>query len=263
MSEFQSSAGSAVSVLPATLPSCYIFSSKEETERSFPGARIVSKIVTDPSYDPSFNSIISTNEREKKFLMSFLNGIYFPDAGEDDEKIREVIALQNDSFAYRCFYFKAGSEASRKDRAFDIGMQRTASGNFLCRLMQYGFKMYLNNRVNVRVLGLMNSYTSSNAFYDGMTSCHTWSQVDPESGRMMTTLRNCPIEVNIIDLSDFRISNKMYVNCKKLGIVGISWLKLFGIRQWCPSMISTRYEIFYPEDIIDPTLKEAFHFLQV
>ena len=55
---------------------------------------MVSKVIVDPSNDPSFYTVFSSERVKIDFLTSFLNSVYFPDAGENDGKIREVVDLQ-------------------------------------------------------------------------------------------------------------------------------------------------------------------------
>ena len=91
---------------------------------------------------------------------------------------------------------------------------------------------------------------------------NTGCQPSPKTGELLLlTVETRPLEVNIIDFSDFRTSDTMCVNHKQLGIVGVSWLKLFGIRQWYSSSCSPKYEVYYPEDRIDAPLKNIIELL--
>ena len=79
--------------IPAVSPTCYIISSKEDAAKAFPGETIVSCAIPDPSYNPTFKSIMSTDAEGGKndMLISFLSSVYFPEsAGDDDVMIRSI-----------------------------------------------------------------------------------------------------------------------------------------------------------------------------
>ena len=60
------------------------------------------------------------------------------------------------------------------------------------------------------------------------------------------------LEINSIDLRKLAKSNKVYINGKKLDITGTTWLKLFGVRQWCKPIDTdnVNFMIYFPENEI-------------
>ena len=247
------------------LPTCYIFGSKDEAQKSFPGEEIVSKTVADPSFDPSFFSVLSVDDRKKKFVVGFLNSIYFPDADNDENgfKIREIEALDDECLKDCCVVCKccchAADSTTSQQISFDIELRRDTSEYYLGRVMDYAYRLR-GNGAAVRALGLLNwdQPSDGDPFVDE-SSCFTWKPTDPKTKALINPDDQNTIEANAIDLRMFSKSDDVYVSGKKLGILGVTWLKLFGLRQWCKGKEDKpyMYEVFYPEKAIDPLLKQA------
>ena len=70
------------------------------------------------------------------------------------------------------------------------------------------------------------------------------------------------LELVTLDLRQLSNSEEIYVNGKKLDTIGITWLKLFGIKQWCESKdANMKYGIYYPEEETDKAIKNAIEIL--
>ena len=79
-----------------SVPTCYIFSTRSDAEKAFPGEVIVSARVLDISYDQNVKFVMSPNAATAPFLMHFLNALYYPDAKDDDIMIREITPLDKE-----------------------------------------------------------------------------------------------------------------------------------------------------------------------
>ena len=267
---------------------CYIFSSEKEAQDAFSKSKIVYKEIIDPSYDQTFKMIMSTDPDKVQFLISFLNSIYFPGAGEEDQKIRRIEALEKENtqlgessrtgiticdVACKCIYYADHSSTSSPEKrkrkrdeleaAFDLEMQRLPQEHFLMRLMEYGQNLHIRNNMCTKALGLLNFRKPKKNEFEDKTSSYAWCKIDPKT--------NIPerldgddnkLELVTLDLRQLSNSEEIYVNGQQLNIVGITWLKLFGIKQWCKSKDGNmKYEIYYPEEETDKAIKDAIEIL--
>ena len=71
------------------------------------------------------------------------------------------------------------------------------------------------------------------------------------------------MEINTIDLRKLVKCKEVYINGKKLDIIGITWLKLFGVKQWCKQSGANKVDfmIHYPENEIDKNIEEVIQIL--
>ena len=274
----------------------WIFKSKKEAKAAFPNSNIVCKEIVDPSYDQTFKMVMSTDSNKQKYLMSFLNSIYFPGAKGEDVMIRRIEALDKENekmkepqkkktkksekssnnitlcdVACKCIYYADHSSEDSGDRrkrssdeieeAFDLEMQRSKQTKFTIRLMNYGLNLQTRNKVCVKALGLLNF--PKEKFLQDESACYAWCKINPKTNQpeRLTEKENI-LETNTIDLRKLAKDEDIYINGKELDIVGITWLKLFGVKQWCePSDNGVKYKIYYPEDEIDKNIKEVIEII--
>jgi len=159
----------------------------------------------------------------------------------------------------RCF---CGVHPEDDSISFDIEMQRSSPIPFLDRLNRYGYMIHEKNKISVRELGLLNLIPPKTSSFHDLTSCHAWCEFDPVTNKPIISMDQCMLQVNVIDLRIFRATQELYFRGNKLGIEGITWLKLFGIRQWGLKVDSSdyQYEIFYPK-CTDAMIKRCIEWL--
>jgi len=257
----------------------WIFKTKEEAEAAFHGEKISYSVIPDPSYDQTFKYIMSTDTDKVKYLINFLNSIYFPGAKSDDVMIRSIEPLDKEKtelgktdhsgitmcdVACKCVCYGFKDKSSQKrtlSESFDIEMQRSAQEYFTMRLIDYGQTLYSRHKNPVKALGLLN-YPFKRSFEDE-SKCYAWCEIDPETNKPTRLIgyKNI-LETNTIDLRKLATTEKISINGEKLRMKGITWLKLFGVKQWCkPTTLGgIQYEIYYPESI-DPEIKEVIDML--
>jgi len=243
----------------ATTPKCpYVFSSRSDAMKSFPDETITSSHMLDPYY---FACLVPSEKPITKLLMSFFNSIYFPDAGEKDFKIRRIepFKLQAASdIAYRCFCnasetLSSDSTTTETSRELVILMHRTWTHSWLMKLLDdcdgFGDK-------NVKMLGLLDSEPPIDQSIVDESAWYTWCKPFQDNN---PDCRGKKFDMNEIDLRAILEKEHVFVDGKELGSLGITWLKLLGVRYWCRQVERKKpiYEIFYPEDKIDENIKYA------
>lgn len=258
----------------------WIFATEEEAKNAFPNETISSSVIVDPSYDQTFKRVMSTDTDKVKYLMSFLNSIYYPEARENDLMIRKIEALDKENtsigkssgagikicdIACKCTAYSIGAEDSRKRRidevgeTFNVEMQRSPEVDFIMRLVNYGEILRQKHKIPVKGLGLLNYPVKTS--YQDESKCYALCEIDPETNipKRLIGKKNI-LEANTIDLRKFAPNasekegkEEIHINGKKLGIIGVTWLKLLGIKQWNTPTGKTpiKYNIFYPESIDD------------
>lgn len=255
----------------------WIFATEEEAKNAFPNETISSSVIVDPSYDQTFKLVMSTDTDNVKYLMSFLNSIYYPEARENDLMIRKIEALDKENtnigkssgagikicdIACKCTAYSIGTEDSRKRRidemgeSFNVEMQRSPEVDFIMRLVNYGEILRQKHKIPVKGLGLLNYPVRTS--YQDESKCYALCEIDPETNTPKRLIGDKNVlEANTIDLRKFAPNapkkEEIHINGKKLGIIGVTWLKLLGIKQWNTPTEKTpiKYNIFYPESIDD------------
>ena len=263
----------------ANTPSCWIFKTKEEALAAFPGSTIASKIIVDPSYDYTFNLIMSTDPSARNFLMNFLNSLYYPGAkGDDDVMIRQIEPLEKENpnlgvksqvglticdTACICHCAKkTDSQPDQDAESFVLEMQRTEQDYFRKRLFEYSSNLYHRYKYPTKRLGLLNA-RQKQRFIDA-SECYAWCKIDPMTNQPFRTIgQDNLLEVNCIDLRKLVYSNEVYINGKQLDITGITWLKLFGVRQWCNPVDTDnmKFRIYFPKNEIDKNIAKVIEIL--
>ncbi|MFQ6722844.1 MAG: hypothetical protein ACLRFH_00340 [Opitutales bacterium] len=268
----------------------WLFKTEEEAKQAFPNSVIKSIIIADPSYDQTFKKILSTSESSKSCLISFLNSLYYPDATKaNDFKIQEVDALEKDNVrlgatsslgmkicdvvcrctCYRNLATDEDEEKSRKrtkeerdECSFDIEMQRSCDVNILTRAVDYSIELkrkYVNDKIKVLVLW---NYVGNG--HERIIGSYGFGKKDRRTGNFIEEVKeedDMPIE--IIDLREYKQINldEKYINRKLIQDLGITWLRLFAIRQWHKSS-DGRFKVFYPVNLLHEDVKKALNILE-
>ncbi len=270
-------------VLKLTQAECWIFDSEEAAKSNYSTEKIIKKRIIDPNFDQTFKLILSTDQPNIERLKSLLNSIYFPGAKGQDVMIRRIEALDKEKtkwgsqtrsglklcdIACKCYYYADRGQLKRQHdeitNAFDIEMQRSKQAAFSIRLNEYGEFLKEKHKIPTKALGLLNF--PQEAHYADASECYALCKIDPKTNRA-SRLSPCDsksmldLEINSIDLRKLKTTEEIHINGKQLDILGITWLKLLGIQQWCPQVENCVYEIYYPENSIDATIASAIELL--
>jgi predicted transposase/invertase (TIGR01784 family) len=254
-----------------------VFSTVTGEDRIFPYA-----LVADPSYDQTFKKIFSWDNTVlglsgKDRIMSILNGIFYPDAGESDEKIRKVVALPNEhtkfdektplgllkfDVACRCSCWAEGQPHHVK--IFDIEMQTGYEAGFAGRLFDYGGVLRsANDHNHVIILAFLN--------YKRIGQNDSWLGLfyRDEDGRPTVPV-NEVIDTHCVDLVQkaemLKNNHAIKIGGKELGNIGKEWLKLLSMRHWAARWATrtgdtVRY-IVPKADTSDPAINSALAILE-
>ena len=228
--------------------------------------------VADPAYDQTFKRLFTWTEEiggytGKDRLMSLLNSILYPTAGENGYKIREIEPLPNErnrlgeqsnlgvlrfDIACRCHCWSNNGN-TREEKIIDIEMQTCYEGNFVGRLFDYGSSLRAaNQRIPVKVFAFLN-YKKGNSqgiwiglFYRDLVDGHPTELVDDN---VDTYGLNLPQE-----LEHLLAGENVKVEGQDIGSSGREWLKLLSIRHWGYAL-GNRFMV--PDTVADPVVRSA------
>lgn len=274
----------------------WLFATEEEAKNAFSNSEIESIIIADPSYDQTFKRILSTSETTKKYLISFLNSLYYPDATEDGFKIREIIPLDKEitqmgeinktgvlfcDIACKCICCTEDEEnifstedsdgdtksrkrqktSNKKRYAFDIEMQRGVDTELVGRMQQYISGLKSIHRLPVEGLGLLNYDSKS----EDIVKFYNYCEIDDcslEHQPKRIVEGNASLPIRTIYLRKIVGDVEVIFNGKTIGDLGVTWLKLLGLKNWGTNVEGTlTYEVFYPKAKINPNIKQALTIL--
>jgi hypothetical protein len=235
--------------------------------------------IGDPSLLGTFKRIFSFGNRVNDFtgqarIISLLNSILYPTAGEEDLKIREVtplpdrvvglcerlcLDLDDVGVACRCFCW----EQKRPDatRIFDIVIGVGGGIGFSQWLFEYGAMMKkANDGRPVVTLGVWNPGS-------GGGKQESWQGVcsfDMKTGLPLNRLEGM-LDSYCVDLSKqmamLRDNAPIAIGGKVLGTIGREWLQLLSLRYWAEKA-GERYVVprsFASEDAINSALLTLEH----
>ena len=270
----------------------WFFKTRGAAEAAARGERVIEVNIADPSFDQTFKKIFSMDEKGKKRLISFLNGIYFSDAGDNDVKIRKIEPLDKEGtslgktsheeltlcdIACKCYYYaikegdscetRRGAVQPCKVQSFDVEIQRAQQTGFSLRLLDYCGFLRKQTKTPVRALGLLN-YTTLKRWND-KTESFAYCKIDPTTGNPMPLQKEekAIVATDAIDLRKFSQKDKkveIYIDGKKLGDLGLNWLKLIGVKQWADAVENTEntvFKIYYLEEKTVSELRDAIQVL--
>ena len=240
----------------------YVFKTRNNEGVEFSEDKVVR--AADPAYDQVFKSLFTGEEKIKGYsgqdrLMSLLNSIFFPEAGENDFKIREIEDLSTVysrgsaqagskgelrmDVACRCHCYSGGQEPKSDEiKLFDVEMQTSKRVGFAVRLYQYGELLRerygADGKIPVYSLGFLvprktigGKASSENGFLteefsDGEIKRSSYDNVEslvvdiPAKLRLMQKESEAPIVI------------KFSGTQTRLGLVGKQWLSLLGMRKY-------------------------------
>jgi hypothetical protein len=196
--------------------------------------------VADPSHAETFerlfwSSVIIDGVSGEDRVMSLLNGIFYPDAGEADEKIRRVdkawlpkeFGVLIFSVSWRCSCWS--KEDPGKVKMFEVELRSGCDSEFCGRLIAYSRRVTSANKHQgfVVIFSFLNSVSESDEF--------SWL------GEISGTIQRGCSEEDIIEIHSFNLSqiagmlranDSIQFKGRELGVVGREWLKLLSIRYW-------------------------------
>ena len=157
----------------------------------------------------------------------------------------------------KCFFYRNDTEDKRKRNWED----RTEAFNLKIFNLDYEYcstkvRKGISNLIHpfqmqIKALWLLN-YSTKKQYKDdlGPNVIEQFSKKDKK------------LEIDTIDLRELALNQPIYVSGNKVETIGITWLKLIGIRQWCePYVGETKYKIYYPKDEIDQNIRGAIEIL--
>ena len=255
--------------------------SKDEINFTLENGEIITENIkscskfVDPSYDSVFKTIFGDgnfiDETEgKKRLLNLLNSLIFPN---EEEKcfieIRSIsnekskITTKNDNSGLMRFDISCKAivldKTEKKTKIIDVEMQIGKKSGIMTRMTEYVYSLFLTYRTETILIAFMNQdYINE----ENKSQCSTRILYDSE-GEIIN--KEADTEVIIVNLKQEIKKNqdkkKIFLKKKELNKVGISWLKLLGIRHWGKS-IKNFY--FLPKNVyfLSKELEATFKLLQ-
>ena len=180
--------------------------------------------LVEPSIDSTFKYIFDNSGCER--LKNMLNSILFP----DNPKIIELQFLNNEVVKINRKNNKGMIRADilckvlcdNENIIIGIQIQLGNYGDFSKRLFNYNSEP-INNNEKTWAIGL----------FINVGKCPIYS-IEENGGKKVLNL----LDIVEIDLSEeiekINSGKEIYINNKKLGDYGKEWIKLLGLRTWCP-----------------------------
>ena len=228
----------------------------------------------EPSYDSVFKTIFgdgnSINEKEgKDRLINLLNSLIFPN---EESKIIDINSISNEKSKITKDQDNSGimrfdisckatvlDKKKKTTKIIDVEMQNGKKTNILLRMDNYAYALYQTYQMETVVIAFMNQDYINN---ENRSQIVNRTVFDNEGN--IIRKENGP-KVIIINLKEEIKKNqkkeKIKLDEKELNKVGISWLKLLGIRQWAKAVNNFYY---LPKNVhfLSKELESAFILLQ-
>ena len=230
----------------------------------------------DPSYDSVFKAIfedgnvlegIEGNQR----LLNLLNSLIFPN--EESKCFIEIKSISNEKskitpnqnnsgimrFDISC-RAKVSDKKEKTTKIIDVEMQLGKKTDILSRMDKYANSLYQIYNLETILIAFMNH----NYINEENRSQFAIKTVYDSKGKILKEQHN--VEVIIVNLKEEIENNqkkeKICINKKELNKLGISWLKLLGIRQWGKTINNFYY---LPKNIhfLSKELETTFKLLQI
>ena len=229
----------------------------------------------DPSYDSVFKAIFEDgNVLEEKDgshrLLDLLNSLIFPN--EPSKRIIEIKYISNEKgkitekqdnlgimrFDISC-KVKILDEKKKITKIVDVEMQLGKKTDIIQRMDKYAY--FLNHTYKMQTILI--AFMNHNYISEDNRSQFSYKIVCDSQGAVIKEEHD--IEVIIVNLKEeiekYQDKKTIFISKKELNKLGISWLKLLGIRQWAAS-----YNNFYylPKNVhfLSKELESAFKLLQ-
>lgn len=263
----------------------HIFKKNDGGEAKFPKEQVVE--AADPAYDQTFKLLFSGEKKFNGFsgkdrLMSILNSIFYPNAGDDDLKIREIEELSNEhtiagvqvtskgstrfDVVCRCICQTKNNQQEKKE-VFDMEMQTSWQDNFPERLYEYGVSLRQTyNSPKVISLGFLNvKKNSPNSVPSGIVlfKINEKGEAIGKSDEVIAWIVNLKDKIKLIQssLKDDDDKAKLFIAGNEIGELGKQWIYLLGMRQLnMETNIRGRYFVPLCEDLF-PEIKTALQIL--
>lgn len=229
----------------------------------------------DPAYDSVFKTIFEDgNILEKKGgnqrLLDLLNSLIFPN--EESKRFIEVNSISNerakikkklDNSGIMRFDISCRAKVSDKEKnttkIIDVEMQLGKKTDILSRMDKYANCLYETYKMETILIAFMNH----DYINEDNRSQFSIKIVCDSEGTLIKEKHD--IEVIILNLKEEIEKNKnkkkIFLNKKELNKIGISWLKLLGIRQWGKT-INNFYVLPKNVRFLSTELESAFKLLQ-
>jgi len=218
--------------------------------------------VADSAYDQTFKTLFTGDMNinginSKLRLMSLLNSLLFPDAGECDFKIRKIEYLPNESVNFNktynvgvisfdvpciCFCNKNNNEKNNFEFCVDLEMQIKYETTFIYRFNKHKDSFRSFHQKPVVVLTFLNFKNGTDPFNKVV------EKYNNENVRGIASFliddKNNPLEIMHESFSNtyfFNLKNEINdinnrkpirLNNKELGPTGLAWIKLLSLRHW-------------------------------
>ena len=230
----------------------------------------------DPSYDSVFKAIFEDgNVLERidgnKRLLNLLNSLIFPN--ETSKCFTEIQSISNEKskitqnqnnsgimrFDISC-RAKVSDKKEKTTKIIDVEMQLGKKTDILSRMDKYANSLYQIYNLETILIAFMNH----NYINEENRTQFSIKIVFDGKGKILKEQHN--VEVIIVNLKEEIENNqkkeKICINKKELNKLGISWLKLLGIRQWGKTINNFYY---LPKNIhfLSKELETTFKLLQI
>lgn len=228
----------------------------------------------DPSYDCSFktifgegNSILGFNGNDR--LLNLLNSLIFPQ--QTDKYFIDIVSVSNEKSKINTDNKNAGilrfdisckatlyENKSKKKKIVNIEMQLGKKTGLVERMISYANSLYSMYKSDTLLITFMNQSISND---DNCSKYIQQSIYNPKGEKVKDLDIIEIIFVNLKEEINRHIRHEqILIKQKKLDEIGISWLKLLGIRQW-----AEKSKFFYlPKNVVFPSeqMESAFILLQ-
>ena len=230
----------------------------------------------DPAYDSVFKAIfgdgnIIDEKGGKERLLNLLNSLLFPneetkgfiDIHSISNEKSKIITKQNNSgilrFDISCKATLYNDKNEKKTKIIDIEMQIGKKTGILSRMKNYAYDLFQTYETETILIAFMNQEQINKE----NSSQYTITYLYDSKGEVIEEEQDKDIMIINLkqEIEKNQAKQKIIVRNKELNKVGISWLKLLGIRHW--GKISKKF-YYLPKNVcfLSKELNTAFKLLQ-
>ena len=230
----------------------------------------------DPAYDSVFKAIfgdgnIIDEKGGKERLLNLLNSLLFPneetkgfiDIHSISNEKSKITTKQNNSgilrFDISCKATLYNDKNEKKTKIIDIEMQIGKKTGILSRMKNYAYDLFQTYETETILIAFMNQEQINKE----NSSQYTITYLYDSKGEVIEEEQDKDIMIINLkqEIEKNQAKQKIIVRNKELNKVGISWLKLLGIRHW--GKISKKF-YYLPKNVcfLSKELNTAFKLLQ-
>ena len=230
----------------------------------------------DPAYDSVFKAIfgdgnIIDEKGGKERLLNLLNSLLFPneetkgfiDIHSISNEKSKITTKQNNSgilrFDISCKATLYNDKNEKKTKIIDIEMQIGKKTGILSRMKNYAYALFQTYEMETILISFMNQEQINKE----NSSQYTITYLYDSKGEVIEEEQDTDIMIINLkqEIEKNQAKQKIIVRNKELNKVGISWLKLLGIRHW--GKISKKF-YYLPKNVcfLSKELNTAFKLLQ-